>query len=42
MKDPQVLILTPTREIAVQIQHVLNTLGSELKGNVYVLFNLFD
>ncbi|XP_044735703.1 probable ATP-dependent RNA helicase ddx20 [Chrysoperla carnea] len=31
IKDPQVLILTPTREIAVQIQHVLNTIGSELK-----------
>lgn len=29
----QILILAPTREIAVQIQQVLLTIGVEIKGN---------
>lgn len=29
---PQVLILTPTREISVQIQQVCNTLGGKIQG----------
>lgn len=28
----QVLILAPTREIAIQISEVLSSIGSELKG----------
>lgn len=30
----QVLIIGPTREIAVQIQQVIKHLGCEIKGNV--------
>lgn len=29
---PQVLIIAPTREIAIQISNVLITIGSEIKG----------
>ncbi|RWS08490.1 uncharacterized protein B4U79_15816 [Dinothrombium tinctorium] len=32
VKTPQALILTPTREIAVQVGQVLNAIGSEIKG----------
>lgn len=30
--SPQVLILAPTREIAIQIEHVLKAIGVNIKG----------
>lgn len=35
----QILILAPTREIAVQIQQVLLTIGVEFKGNTQYTLN---
>lgn len=35
----QILILAPTREIAVQIQQVLLTIGVEIKGNTQYTLN---
>lgn len=32
ISSPQVLIITPTREISIQISHVLQTIGSKIKG----------
>ncbi|XP_011140517.1 uncharacterized protein LOC105183831 isoform X2 [Harpegnathos saltator] len=32
ISSPQVLIVAPTREIAIQISNVLKTIGSEIKG----------
>ncbi|XP_032665556.1 uncharacterized protein LOC116841575 isoform X2 [Odontomachus brunneus] len=32
ISSPQVLIIAPTREIAIQISNVLKTIGSEIKG----------
>jgi ATP-dependent RNA helicase DDX20 len=31
-KSLQVLVLAPTREIAIQIKHVMQDIGSEMKG----------
>lgn len=32
ISSPQVLILAPTREIAIQISHVIKTIGSKISG----------
>jgi superfamily II DNA/RNA helicase len=31
-KSLQVIVLAPTREIAIQIKHVMQEIGSEMKG----------
>lgn len=41
-KEPQVLILSPTREIAVQIQDVIKTLGKYFEGIVLMLYYNFN
>lgn len=33
VKAPQSLIITPTRELAVQIEQILELLGTESRGN---------
>lgn len=33
IKAPQSLIITPTRELAVQVEQILEVLGSESSGN---------
>lgn len=33
VKAPQSLIITPTRELAVQVGQILELLGAESKGN---------
>lgn len=34
VKAPQSLILTPTRELAVQVEQIIALLGSETSGNL--------
>lgn len=35
IKNPQSMILTPTREIAVQIEQVLNQVGMHTRGYIH-------
>lgn len=35
IRSPQVLILAPTREIAVQICQVITAIGCEIKGTIW-------
>jgi len=36
IQSPQIIIIAPTREIAIQITHVIKTIGSKKEG----MFNL--
>lgn len=36
LKRIQVLIITPTREIALQVADVIKTVGSSMKGNYHI------
>jgi len=36
IQSPQILIIAPTREIAIQITHVIKTIGSKIES----MFNL--
>lgn len=36
VKAPQSLILTPTRELAVQVEQIIEVLGSDITGNYII------
>lgn len=36
VKAPQSLILTPTRELAVQVEQIIGVLGSDITGNYII------